>query len=69
MTININMLDLPESVSEMVTVNEDGSVSIFLNARHTYEKQCESYQHALDHIKNGDFYSDLSVQEIEAQYD
>ena len=65
----VNLIDLPESVSEMVTVNEDGSVSVFINARHSYEKQCESYQHALDHIKNGDFYSDLSVQEIEAQYD
>ena len=69
MTINTHLLDLPESVSEMVTVNEDGSVSIFLNARHSHEKQIESYEHAMDHIKNNDFDSDLSVQEIESQYD
>ena len=69
MNINTRLLDMPVTVSEVVTVNEDGSHSIFLNARHNYEKQRESYLHALDHIMNDDFYSDLSVQEIESQYD
>lgn len=68
MEINVQFLDLPESVAEMVTVNEDGTHTIFLNARLTCENQREAYLHALDHIRNNDFGSELSVQEIEAQY-
>ncbi len=68
MTVNTHLLDMPETVSEVVTKNEDGSCSVFLNARMTREKQRESYLHALDHINNEDFDSGLSVQEIEAQY-
>ena len=68
MEINVIMMDLPESVGEIVTRNEDGSHSIFINSKHTYEMQKESYLHALEHIENGDFDSDLTVQEIESQY-
>ena len=66
--INVILLDLPVGVSEMVTLNEDGSYSIFLNARLSATEQRTGYLHALDHIENGDFYSDMTAQDIESLY-
>jgi hypothetical protein len=43
------------AVEEHVTSNEDGSFSIFINARLCYERQLSAYQHALIHIMNDDF--------------
>ncbi len=68
MTINVQFIDLPNGVSEIVTPNEDGSHTVFLNARHTAEKNREAYKHAVDHIRNNDFQSDMTAQEIESQY-
>lgn len=65
MTINVQLLDLPVSVKEAVTINEDDSYTIFLNARHSAETQRESYDHAMEHILADDFRCEESVQEIE----
>ena len=65
MTLNVHLMDLPEKVKETVAQNEDGSYSIFLNARHNYETQLKSYQHAIEHIKKNDFAKN-NVQSIEA---
>ena len=52
--------------NEAVTINEDGSYSIFLDPALSYEMQHEKYEHALRHIQNHDFEKE-NVQEIEAQ--
>lgn len=67
--INVFIIDFPYGTTarETVTLNEDGSYSIFINARMSHEMQLKAYEHALDHIKNNDFYADRSVQEIEAE--
>lgn len=65
MTINTKIIDMPESVSEMVTPNEDDSCTIFLNARHTVESQRKAYLHALDHIRNGDLEREADVDRLE----
>ena len=52
--------------SEMVTVNEDGSYTIFINTRLSRDAQYKAYLHAISHIRNGDFDKD-NVQEIEAE--
>lgn len=51
---------------EAVTQNEDGTYSIFLDPRLSYEEQRKKYEHALRHIQNHDFERE-NVQEIEAQ--
>lgn len=43
------------SISETVTKNDDGSYTIFLNARFSYEQQKKAYNHALCHIQRNDF--------------
>ena len=42
-------------IREQVIRNSDGSYTIFLNSRITWEAQLLAYRHALGHIINGDF--------------
>ena len=43
--INVQILDFGNSVPAVVTINDDGSFSIFLNARLSYERRLEAYWH------------------------
>lgn len=64
--INVQILDFGNSIPAAVTINDDGSFSIFLNARLSYERRLETYWHEIRHIQNQDFYGDMSVDEMEA---
>ncbi len=55
MNINVRLVDLDTCFHECVVPNADGSYTILINARCSYEKQNELYLHALSHIYNGDF--------------
>ena len=50
---------------ELVTENDDGSYTILINSRISYERQITAYQHAIGHIVNHDFEKE-DVQQIEA---
>lgn len=50
--------------NEMITVNEDDSYTILINARLSYEGQLKAYEHALRHINDNDFQKE-DVQSIE----
>ena len=52
--------------AEMVTQNDDGSYTILLNARYSFERQQEACRHACWHIDNLDF-EKCDVQEIETE--
>lgn len=52
------------SVNEMVTENEDGSFTIFVNNNLCESKRMKAINHAISHIKNRDFEKE-NVQEIE----
>ncbi len=53
--------------SEVVTANEDGSYTILLNARYSYERQVEACIHACRHIDGHDFEkADTQIIEKEA---
>jgi hypothetical protein len=60
------IIDLKSSVPEMVVSNPDGTYSIFLNARYSFERQQESFKHACKHIQNNDF-EKTDVQTIETE--
>lgn len=62
--IGVYFLDMDTLVEEQIVFNEDGSFSIFLNARLSWEWQMIAYQHAIKHIMNHDFHKEL-VDEIE----
>lgn len=64
--INVQILDLKTTCgTELVTPNEDGSYTVLINARMSYEAQRKALLHALGHILNDDFGKE-NVQQIEA---
>lgn len=56
--------DMPYGMPEHIIDNQDGSFTIFLNAKLNYETQREGFQHAVDHIMGKD-YDKKDVQQIE----
>lgn len=64
--INVRLLDFGNSVPAAATLNDDGTLSIFLNARVSYEKRLEAYLHELRHYKRDDFHSSLTVDHMES---
>lgn len=60
MNFFIYLIDLPYSVGGYTRLNEDGTYTILLNARHSIEEQRKSYIHELSHIEGNDF--DLEMQ-------
>lgn len=64
MSISYQVILMDMTVNEVVTENEDGSYTIFINSRMNYEKQMKAYLHAMKHINGDDFQKD-NVQSIE----
>ena len=64
--ISVHIINMDTLVDEQIIKNEDGSYSIFLNARLSTNKQREAYLHALQHIFKDDF-SALDADEIESK--
>ena len=63
--VNVILLDMGDtSTREVITENDDGSYTVFINARLSHNLQLESYQHAMRHIESEDFEkSDVQVIE------
>ena len=53
--INVIYLNMEYGIHEQITQNQDGSYTIFLNARDSDAMNKLSYYHALSHIVNHDF--------------
>lgn len=63
----VSTVDLKDTkVTEVVTKNDDGTYSIYLNARFSNERLKQAFDHAVQHLKNDDFYAE-DVQAIEAR--
>ena len=63
--VNVVVMDFKTSkANEMVSINEDGSYTILINARLSYDGQIKAYEHAMKHIHENDFEKD-NVQAIE----
>ena len=63
--VNVVVMDFKTSKGrEMVSLNEDGSYTILINSRLSYEGQLKAYQHAMEHIESNDFEKN-DVQKIE----
>ena len=62
--IFVRYLDMDVNVSEHVIQNADGSYTIFLNSRLSWERLQEAYEHAVSHIRNCDF-EKTDAQKIE----
>lgn len=65
--VNVEVLDFhSNSANEMIVPNADGTYTVLINARSAYNKQIEAFKHALQHIKNMDFFRN-DVQKIETK--
>ena len=65
--VYVHIIDFKSTTAkETVTCNDDGSYSIFINARLNQEQQNNAYIHALKHIVRLDFESNTSVDILEA---
>lgn len=63
--VNVVVIDFKDiRGNEMVSVNEDGSYTILINARLSHTGQLEAYKHAMKHIQEEDFQKS-DVQTIE----
>lgn len=62
--IGVYFINMAPKVEEQVILNEDGSFSIFINARLNWERQMAAYQHAIRHIMEDDFIKECA-DEIE----
>lgn len=49
----------------MVMPNDDGTFSIYLDARVTHERRKRSCDHEVEHIAENDFYNGKSIEEVE----
>lgn len=65
----VRLIDLPYSVDELVSVDEEGYASIYLNARLSREQQREGLRHALRHIAGDDFYNNKDIRTVEREAD
>ena len=54
-------------VKALVSLGEDSYYSIYVNSNLPFEVQKEAVKHELRHILRGDFYNDLSIQEVESE--
>lgn len=61
----IRVIDLPYGVGGLTVKDSNDDYNIYLNARLSGDAQVVAFRHELDHIKNGDFYSEESVAEKE----
>lgn len=61
----VRIVDLPVGVGGCVAPNDDGTFSVYINARSSCRKQRESYKHELRHIERDDFYNGLPIEQIE----
>lgn len=53
--VNVRLLQLPVTIRGFVKENEDGTYTIVLNSRLSYEQNLKTYKHELSHIANNDF--------------
>lgn len=60
------MIDMDTMVHEQVINNSDGSYTIFLNSRLSYDENIDGFYHAMYHIEHNDFdRSDINKVELE----
>lgn len=61
----VRTVDMPTGIHGSVSPNDDGTFSVFINARDSIERQRQALDHEVKkHIEGNDF-AKLDVQEIE----
>lgn len=66
-TINVVYMDMAPGIPEQITLNHDGSYTVFLNARYSFEYLQQAMAHALEHVRRADHYKGLPADQIESE--
>lgn len=61
----IHYMTLPPGIYAFAYANDDGTYTIVLDPRRTFDQQLDDWEHELWHIIRDDFYSDKPIEEIE----
>lgn len=61
----LHFIKLPSTVGGILTPNDDGTFSMYINQDHDREKQIDDYIHEFEHIINDDLYGDKDIRVIE----
>ena len=61
----LRMIDLPDGIFAMLVSNGDGTTSLYLDPRRSWEQQLDDYEHELWHIVRDDLYTDKPIQVVE----
>ena len=51
----------------MVMPNDDGTFSVYINARTSADQQRRAYRHEVSHIEHDDFYRAAPISQIEEE--
>lgn len=65
----VRLIDLPHGIGGAVMEDEDGFVSIYVNARHGHYAQLDDLNHEITHVENNDLHNDDPIEVIEARAD
>lgn len=65
MNIVLTYQNLPVRIRALTQVNDDGSYTIIINARCSWEMQKRAVLHELNHIDGNDFSADVQADLIE----
>ena len=61
----VRMVNLPGSIHGAVRLSEDGFANIYINDQLAPDARRRAFDHEAAHLKNGDFYNETPVEEIE----
>ena len=66
----VRIIDFPIGVGSngMLLLNDDGTYSVYLNARASIDKQKKAMRHEYNHMANDDMYGDKSIRQIEGAF-
>lgn len=62
----IYLRELPEGIYACVATNPDGTFTIWLDPRRSYDQLRKDLDHEIKHIIENDFYNGLPIQKVEA---
>lgn len=63
--VNTVLMNMPGTIAAYTIANADMSYTIVLNARLCHERLLQAYRHEINHIENGDYDKQCSVDLIE----
>lgn len=64
----IKLVDFPVcTCGGIIMLNDDGTYTILINSRLSHAQNLDSLRHELNHIKNGDFFRDDPIVQIERE--